>query len=189
MVVTETERMKIREFDTPDVQDLNKILSDPDVMEFSSQGPLSEAGTTGFIEWCIKSYKKYGYGQWAVIEKESGKLIGFCGLSHVAVDEVDEVEIGYRLDKEHWGQGLASEAAGGVLAHGFDTLTIESIVGIVAPRHRSSIRVLNKIGFRDFSEARYCGWDVRVYRLSRNVQKSDNTSLLPASGRDAPLLG
>ena len=172
MVVTETERMIIREFDSPDVQALSKILADPEVMEFSSKGPLSKADTMGFVEWCIKSYKEYGYGQWAVIEKKSGMLIGCCGLSHAAVDGVDEVEIGYRLDKEHWGKGLASEAAGGVLAHGFHALMIESIVGIVAPRHRTSIRVLKKIGFRDFSETSYCGWDVRVYRLSRNEQKS-----------------
>lgn len=177
VVVTETERMKIREFDSHDVQALYKILSDPDVMEFSSKGPLNEADTKGFIEWCIKSYQKYGYGQWAVIEKESGTLIGCCGLSHATVDEVDEVEIGYRLNTEHWGKGLATEAAGGVLAHGFDALMIECIVGIVAPRHSSSIRVLKKIGFLDFSETRYCGWDVRVYRLSRNEQKLNDARL------------
>ena len=164
----ETARLKLREFEHHDVHALKTILSDPDVMEFSSKGPLSEADTMGFIDWCIKSYQEYGYGQWAVIEKGSGKLIGCCGLSHATVDEVDEVEIGYRLDKEHWGKGLASEAAGGVLAHGFDTLMLESIVGIVAPRHSGSIRVLEKIGFRSFSETRYCGWDVCVYRLSRD---------------------
>lgn len=187
MLVTETERVKIREFESHDVQALSKILSDPDVMEFSSKGPLNEADTTGFIEWCIKSYQKYGYGQWAVIEKESGKLIGCCGLSHANVDEVDEVEIGYRFDKEQWGKGLASEAASGVLAHGFDTWMIESIVGIVAPRHRASIRVLEKIGFRAFSETRYCGWDVRIYRLSQKDQKSYNTSLQPTAALSRPL--
>ena len=189
MIVTETERLKIREFESHDVQALSKILSDPDVMEFSSKGPLNEADTMGFIEWCIKSYQKYGYGQWAVIEKESGKLIGCCGLSHATVDEVDEVEIGYRLDKEHWGKGLASEAASVVLALGFGTRIIESIVGIVAPRHRGSIRVLEKIGFRSFSETCYCGWEVRIYRLSQKEQKSYNTALQPTSGRDAAFHG
>jgi RimJ/RimL family protein N-acetyltransferase len=167
VIVTETARLRLREFELHDVRALKKILSAPNVMEFSSKGPLSEADTLGFIDWCIKSYQEYGYGQWAVIEKGSGKLIGCCGLSHATVDEVDEVEIGYRLDKEHWGKGLATEAAGGVLAHGFDALMLESIAGIVAPRHSRSIRVLEKIGFRTFSETRYCGWDVRVYRLSR----------------------
>ena len=189
MIVTETERLKIREFESHDVQALSKILSDPDVMEFSSKGPLNEADTMGFIEWCIKSYQKYGYGQWAVIEKESGKLIGCCGLSHATVDEVDEVEIGYRLDKEHWGKGLASEAASVVLALGFGTRIIESIVGIVAPRHRGSIRVLEKIGFRSFAETCHCGWEVRIYRLSQKEQKSYNTALQPTSGRDAAFHG
>lgn len=182
MIVTETERLKIREFESHDMQALSKILSDPDVMEVSRKGPLNEADTMSFIGWCINSYQEYGYGQWAVVEKESGKLIGCCGLSHATVDEVDEVEIGYRLDKEHWGKGLASEAAGVVLAYGFDTWTIESIVGIVAPRHIGSIRVLEKVGFRTFSETCYCGWDVRVYRLSLKDQKSDKTARQPTSG-------
>lgn len=76
------------------------ILSDPDVMEYSSKGPLSEAQTAEFIDWCIHSYDGLGYGQWAVIEKPSGRLIGYCGLSRTTVDGCDEVEIGYRLAKE-----------------------------------------------------------------------------------------
>lgn len=166
VVVIETERAQIREFKRGDIHDLSKILSDPDVMEFSSKGPLTEADTLNFINGCINSYQENGYGQWAVIGKESGRLIGYCGLSQAIVDHSAEVEIGYRLSREHWGMGLASEAVSGVLAHGFKRCNIESIVGIVSPRHSASIRVLEKVGFRNFFEARYCGWDVRIYRLT-----------------------
>ena len=177
VVDMETERMIIREFDSADVKAFSEILADPEVMEFSSNGPLSEADTMVFVEWCIKSYKKYGYGQWAVIEKKSGKLIGCCGLSCTTIDESDEVEIGYRLARNQWGKGLASEAANCVLAHGYENGNIESIVGIVSPRHRASICVLEKIGFRVFSETRYSGWNVRVYRISKSEWESFNTLL------------
>ncbi|MGF1547560.1 MAG: GNAT family N-acetyltransferase [Thiotrichales bacterium] len=162
--------MQIREFDSDDVLPLSAILSDPAVMEFSSKGPLTEADTRKFIEWCRCSYCDHGYGQWAVIAKASGRLIGYCGLSHAAVEGADEVEIGYRLARDQWGKGLASEAARGVLAQGFDRSDIDSIVGIVASHHHASIRVLERVGFRSFFETRYCDWEVRVYRMSRDAR-------------------
>lgn len=168
VVVAETARVLIREFESIDTPALSKILGDPCVMEFSSKGALTEADTAGFIEWCRRSYQERGYGLWALIEKKSGVLIGFCGLSHATVDGVDEVEIAYRLAHDQWGKGLASEVANVVLEHGFSICNIEQIVGIVSPRHQASIRVLEKIGFQSFSETRYSGWDVRVYRLRRN---------------------
>jgi len=189
VVVIETERLQVRAFENRDIRDLSMILSDPDVMEYSSKGPLDEVGTSNFIEWCVKSYKESGYGQWAVVEKESGRLIGCCGLSRTTVDECDEVEIGYRLAKDQWGKGLASEAANGVLALGFRNCNIESIVGIVSPNHGASIRVLDKLGFRTFTETRYSGWDVRIYRMSKKNCESYNTSLQPTTGRDAACLG
>lgn len=176
-----TARVLIREFARSDAQDLSKILIDPLVMEFSSKGPLTEADTLSFIEWCIRSYQEHGYGQWALIEKKSGALIGCCGLSHATVDGADEVEIGYRLAQDQWGKGLASEAADRVLDHGFDICNIKSIVGIVSPRHEASIRVLEKVGFQSFSETRYSGWDVRIYRLTKQDRMSYNTSLQPTS--------
>ncbi|MES9898721.1 MAG: GNAT family N-acetyltransferase [Sedimenticola sp.] len=179
--------MQIREFESHDIQALCKILSSPGVMEFSSKGSLTEADTKNFIGWCINSYRENGYGQWAVIAKESGRLIGCCGLSYATVDESDEVEIGYRLAQEQWGKGLASESANSVLAHGFESCDIESIVGIVSPRHSASIRVLEKVGFRTFSETRYCDWDVRIYRMSKKDRKSYNTSLQPTVALTRPL--
>ncbi len=188
MRITETERVEIREFEIGDIQVLVRVLGDPDVMEYSSKGPFNEVETSDFVEWCIESYKKNGYGQWAVVEKKSGRLIGCCGLSCTTIDGSDEVEIGYRLVKDRWGKGLASEAASCVLAYGFQNCNIESIVGIVSPRHSASICVLEKLGFRAFSEIRYSGWDVRLYRMSRSEWKSYTTSFQSTSGRDAAFL-
>lgn len=168
MLVAETERLLIRELEESDAPSLSKILADSSVMEFSSKGVLTEAETLNFIQWCSDSYQAYGYGQWALIEKKSGCLIGFCGLSHALVDEVDEVEVAYRLARDQWGRGLASEAVNSVLEYGFSSCNIEQTVGIVSPRHTASIRVLEKAGFESFSETCYGGWDVRVYRQSKH---------------------
>lgn len=181
VVVAETARLLLRALERADAPVLRKILGDPAVMEFSSKGAMTEADTVRFIEWCTGSYQEHGYGQWALIEKRSEVLIGFCGLSHATVDGVDEVEVAYRLARNQWGNGFASEAAITVLDHGFSICNLKSIVGIVSPRHGASIRVLEKSGFQSFSETLYSGWDVRVYRQSDHDWNSHNTSLQPTS--------
>lgn len=167
MNIAETARLNIREIKREDTPALSKILGDPSVMEFSANGTLTEVETVKFIEWCSGSYQTHGYGLWALIDKVSSRLIGFCGLSNTTIDGVTEVEVAYRLAEEQWGKGLATEAVNRVLSYGFLKCNLSSIVGIVSPRHRASIRVLEKVGFGSFEETRYKGWDVRVYRLSK----------------------
>ncbi|WP_372987820.1 GNAT family N-acetyltransferase [Marinobacter sp.] len=162
----ETPNLLIREFDKADTPALSRILGDPSVMEFSSKGPMTEADTARFIEWCRSCYQEFGYGQWAIIVKESGELIGFCGLSHATVDGTEEVEIAYRLARHQWGKGLASEAVKAVMDYGFTTCKLPSVVAIVSPLHKASIRVLEKCGFTSFHETDYSGWRVRVYRMT-----------------------
>ncbi len=169
MFIAETKRLLLREFNSDDTPALAKILCDPSVMKFSSNGVLTEANTATFIEWCESAYKEHGFGQWALLDKSSCSLIGFCGLSHANVDGVDEIELAYRLAPDYWGKGLASEAVGKVLEYGFSTCNIEWVIGIVSCIHQPSIRVLEKAGFVSFKETQYGGWDVRAYRLRKAI--------------------
>lgn len=177
MVITETARILSREFVVDDTPALSRILGDPSVMEFSSKGPMTEKETEKFIQWCRSSYQEYGHGQWALVENPTTELIGFCGLSHAKINSVDEVELAYRLAKDQWGKGLATEAASQVLSHGFSTCNLDTIISIVSPCHKASIRVLEKIGFKSYSETRYSGWDVRVYRMEHQDWKSNRKLL------------
>ena len=164
-----TSKLILREFAPKDVDQLAKILSDPLVMKFSSKGPLSKEETVKFIRWCRESYEEHGYGQWAVIDRETELLIGLCGLSQTEINGVNEIEIGYRLAQKSWGKGLASEAGTEALRLGFEKHQLNSIVAIVSLKHGASIRVAEKIGFTDYSVDQYRGWDVRIYR--KNVYK------------------
>ena len=171
----ETERILIRDFTSDDIPALSRILRDPLVMEFSCNGTLTTDDTRRFIEWCISSYHRHGYGPSALIEKKTGCLVGYCGLSHTNMDGVDTVQIGYRLTPDQWGNGFASESASRVLDQGFELCNVGSVIGIVSTLHEASIHVLQKIGFRSFTETCYRGWKVRVYRLSMGDWKSRNT--------------
>jgi [ribosomal protein S5]-alanine N-acetyltransferase len=141
-----TERLVLREFQWSDVDALAPILADSLVMEFSPTGVLSIAQTQAKIEGFIACYKEHGFGKWAVVLKESDRLIGYCGIAVEQIDHQPEKELGYRLDSKVWGQGLATEAAIAALQYGFNALKLPYVLGIVESANTASVRVLEKTG-------------------------------------------
>ena len=107
----ETDRLIIREFQQKDLEQLALLLANPEVMKFSPTGILSVSQTRAKIKSFIASYKKFGFGKWAVILKESSRLIGYCGIAVEQIDGVDEREIGYRLDSKFWGQRISNRSS------------------------------------------------------------------------------
>ena len=76
-------------------------------MKFSSTGILSVEETRMKVNGFIASYKKHGFGKWAIILKEGNKLIGYCGIAVEQIDNVYQPEIGYRLASEFWGRRIS----------------------------------------------------------------------------------
>lgn len=161
-----TERLILRELSPEDTPALARILGDAEVMRHSVRGVLSERQTGEFIDGCRHSYRQYGFGPWAVVDRSSLTLAGFCGLNAERVDDVDEIEIGYRLAPEFWGKGLGTEAARAALSHGFDTVGIASMIAIVEPANVASVKVIQKLGFSGFIHSQYHRRSVRIYRMS-----------------------
>ena len=108
--IIQTERLKLRELTLEDTDKLALVLSDPQSMKFYPH-PFSREEVENWIKWNIENYKKYGFGLWAVIEKESGEFIGDCGITMQQVENDLFHEIGYHLRKEYRGKGYATEAA------------------------------------------------------------------------------
>ncbi|MGB3651083.1 MAG: M50 family metallopeptidase [Rivularia sp. (in: cyanobacteria)] len=163
-IITQTERLIIREFQILDIEALAQILVKPEVMQFSATGVLSTKQTAVRIQSFLDSYQKNNYGKWAVIHRESGRLIGYCGI---AVEEIEgklENELGYRIDSEFWGQGLATEAAKACLEYAFTKFNFDYVLGIVEPENQASIKVLEKIGMKFMKESKWCGKVVYIYR-------------------------
>lgn len=164
VVIVETSRMLIRQLTVDDLGELAVMLADPEVMRHSIRGVLTEEETRGFISWCIGLYERFGYGPFALEEKSSSALIGFCGLSPETVGGVEEVHVGYRLARRFWGKGLATEAVRAVVANGFQQCGLKSVIAIVEPDHPASRRVVEKAGFGSIERQRFHGRDVLVYR-------------------------
>jgi len=162
----ETERLVARQLSLMDLPALTKILSDPEVMKYSVRGVCNEDATRKFIDWCIGSYSSHGIGPWALLEKKSGDLIGFCGVGPELIDDVEEINLGYRLARRFWSQGFATEAVNGVMSYAFDQRHCESVVVIIEPEHTASVRVTEKAGFGDYTIHAFHDRLVRLYRMT-----------------------
>jgi RimJ/RimL family protein N-acetyltransferase len=106
-----------------------------------------------------------GYGLLHASLRDGGRFVGGCGL--FPVPEGEDIEIAYRLPHARWGQGFATEMAGAVLAHAFDTLGLRRVVGLTWPENVPSQRVLEKIGMRREADGEHYGRTMFVYSAMR----------------------
>ena len=106
----ETNRLILRELTEEDFDALYEILSDPKTMEHYP-APFDTAKVRRWIEWNQINYRNLGFGLWAVVLKETGELIGDCGITMQRIDGEILPEIGYHIHKKHQKKGYATEAA------------------------------------------------------------------------------
>lgn len=109
-IILETERLILREYEQADFDALYPILSDPETMRYYPK-PYDEKGVQRWLDWSLDNYRRYGFGLWAAILKESGEFVGDCGLTMQQIDGESLPEVGYHIRRERWRQGLAKEAA------------------------------------------------------------------------------
>lgn len=146
--ILETERLILRTWTYADAERLFEICSDAETMlHIGDRKPYESVEMAReFLNWVVPYQLKMGFSRWAVIEKQSGEIIGSCGF---AFRDMEEVELGYLFAREVWGKGFATEAARACLKYGFDEIGFETIIGLTDLDHEKSQNVLRKIGFRE----------------------------------------
>lgn len=145
--ILETERLLLRHLEMDDLDDLFRLYSDPEIRKYFPEGVLNYADTKDELEWFLNGHPKHPeLGLWATIHKETGKFIGRCGLLPWTIEGRDEVEIAYLLDKAFWKQGLATEAARGILNYGFEKLNLSRLICMIDPENNASQRVAERVG-------------------------------------------
>lgn len=166
MIVLETPRLILREFERDDAGALALILSDPHTMRFYPTS-LDRAAVEQWIARNTQRYAKDGHGLWAMVLKSSNEMVGDCGLTVQEVDGMDEVEIGYHTRSDLWGQGLATEAARACRNYGFTRLPVERLISLIRPENLPSQRVAAKNGMRVWKEIQWRGLSHLVYAINR----------------------
>jgi RimJ/RimL family protein N-acetyltransferase len=143
----ETPRLILRQWQESDHEPYALLNADKEVMEFFPS-TLTSGESLAQINRISANIDKNNYGFFAVERKDSGRFIGFTGLSNPGFegDFNPCVEIGWRLSKANWGQGFATEAAKACLDYGFDILGIDEIISFTSIYNTRSERVMKRIG-------------------------------------------
>jgi len=159
----ETLRLELREFVAEDLADEIRLGMDPRVMKYIGAGrPSTPDEVAAAIRRAMRVYTLYpGLGTWRASRRDTGAYIGWFTFKYVP--KTVEIEVGYRLRPEAWGQGFATEGATELVRYGFEELGLERIIGITHPGNAASQRVLLKAGLKDAGWGHYYGWRVRLF--------------------------
>ncbi|SHM73616.1 GNAT family N-acetyltransferase [Gracilibacillus kekensis] len=147
MIYVKTSRLQLRDWKESDLQPFCELNADEKVMRYFPK-TLSNKKTYEFYRSIISEFSECGFGLYAVEVKETKEFIGFIGF-HRATFKADFtpcVEIGWRLKKEAWGKGYATEGATACLHYGQSELGFSDIYSFTAEVNKPSINVMKKIG-------------------------------------------
>lgn len=149
--LVETERLLLRVPELADAAALADVLWDPELVE-RKQVVLHEP--PGGLDLAVKNTESMrrqwalrGYGQWSVVDKSTGQVIGCVGLYHPQMPWPG-ADLGWAIHRSRWGQGLVTEAAAASLAWAWQVTKLDRIISLIAPDDLRSIRIAIKIGER-----------------------------------------
>ena len=141
-----------------DLDALWALYCNPEITRYIPDAPRSYAEAREELEWHMHGHPHYPeLGLWATIHKETGQFIGRCGLLPWTIEGQREVEVAYTIAQDHWGQGLATEAARGILEYGFAQLHLSRLICLIDPENVASQKVAEKIGMS--LERNVDGWE------------------------------
>jgi len=163
----ETERMLLRPLVEEDLDAIHAIFSDPVVMRFSLTGVRDREASRGWLDVVMTKVRTYGHGFLAATSKEDGSYLGHAGLLRQEVEGKTELEIGYWFARQHWGRGLATEAAVACRDLGIHEMGLARLVSLIVPENVASRRVAEKVGMTFEKMATWKDTRVCVYSLER----------------------
>ncbi len=168
--VLTTERLYLRQWQSSDFAVFAKMNADPEVMKYFPK-LLSPTLSDVIAKKCQQLIEDNGWGFWAVSLKKSDAFIGMVGLNaaHADMPFAPNVEIGWRLHKDYWRQGYATEAARASLRFAFEELELDEVVAFTAVINEHSQLIMQRIGMSDTQENFYHPMLDANHRLAEHV--------------------
>ena len=171
-IITETERLIIREIEISDTDVMLVLHSDPEVHRYLGNKTItSREGIIDAIISLGKQYADFGVGRWAMINKKTDEFIGWTGFQFVTEsinNHKDFYDLGYRLLKKFWGQGFATESAFASIDYVFDKLGASVIYGMADIDNEGSNKILRNVGLRFIESFDNEGVKHNWYKLTRS---------------------
>ena len=167
----ETARLELRPLALSDADAVYAYRRNTDVMRYMGGADQSIEDTREALEKYCRYQRMYGFSRWAMFLKETGEFVGDSGL--LPMNGTQEFELGYRLAKDFWSMGLATECGRAWLDAAFTRFGLKTVIAFADERHTASLRVMQKVGMKFDKQAHIKGMDCCVYRLNRGVYPLD----------------
>jgi ribosomal-protein-alanine N-acetyltransferase len=162
----ETERLEIRPMRAEDAEQMHEVYSDPSTYEYIGADPAQSVEETfDRIEGKAAHQAEHGFSLWSLVERESGRVVGHCGIQ--MLEGGPEVELGYALARAARGRGYATEAGRACLRYGFEDVGLDRIVAVAWPENAASRGVMEKLGMRLVGPGRHYGSETVLYAITR----------------------
>jgi len=160
-IFLETERLILREMLLTDAEGMYALDSDPEVHRYLGNRPVKDmAQIIEVIKFVRQQYVENGIGRWAILDRETQEFVGWAGLKLVTEQingHINYHDLGYRLRKKYWGQGIATECAKACLDYGFETLGLTEIYAAAHIDNIASNKILTNLGFHFIETFDYDG--------------------------------
>lgn len=178
--IISTERLNLRAWTLGDGPALTQLFSDPQVARFLNDGkPIDTHRAFDFVSKYIRTQEERGWCRWALeLVDEPDVLAGFCG---VGCTFAPEIELGWVLRRDLWGQGLATEAAAGALDYCFYSVGFKEIVSAIDPENTASIAVARRLGMHQMGTLDHKGEQLLRYAIFNPSAKPPTDSRLVAN--------
>lgn len=165
-LILQTPHLLLRQFTLDDAPLLLLLNSNPEVLKYLHEPLLkTEEQALQVLQNIILPQYKNNLGRWAIHLKSTNEFIGWCGLKYLA--DTDEIDLGYRLMQQFWGNGYAYEAAKHTMDYGFNQLHLKTIVGRAHIDNVGSLKILQKIGMQFIKDEIVDNCPVKTFMLSK----------------------
>ena len=156
-----TERLLLRGFEDGDIDAWAPICADPEVTRWvGDPDGLSRAQAWRLMAYFLGHWELRGCGQWVLVERQSGELVGRAGLLYP--EGWPGLEVGWLVGRAHWGRGYAPEAGRAAMDWARDVLGAEHVISLIEERNRASRRVAEKLGMTPEGRTRILDGTVEV---------------------------
>jgi [ribosomal protein S5]-alanine N-acetyltransferase len=168
IIIFETDRLLLRQQLPGDLDELWEFHLNPENIRYYHDAPTTMEEVKEQLEWDWNWYQENeGLGTWAIIQKETGRIVGLCSLMPWTVDGIEEVEMSYILSEDCRGQGLGTELSRSVVKYALETLHLPRIISLIEPENMLSRHVVEKAGMRFEKEGQDETGPFVVYSITR----------------------
>jgi len=179
-IFAETERLILREILPSDIDGMFELDSDPEVHKYLGNKPVIDRDQISkVIDFIRQQYIDNGIGRWAIIDKKTNNFMGWTGLkfqTDLTNNHKNYYDLGYRLIKKYWGQGIATETAIVSLQYAFEQLKTNEVYAMANCENVGSNKILRKVGLNFIESFDLDGIEHNWYKITKDEFQNKKTN-------------